>query len=77
VSADVYLYDATSVALGAALRCSNETAVGEPKPDVSVAGCSVGEPAEVPDSVSIIGGAPDGEPQPMHYFNARGSSGCT
>jgi hypothetical protein len=37
---------------------------------------SVGEPAEVPDSVSIIGGAPDGAPdgapQPMHYFNSRG-----
>jgi hypothetical protein len=33
---------------------------------------SVGEPAGVPDSVSIIGGAPDGEPQPMHYFDARG-----
>jgi len=33
---------------------------------------SVGEPAEVPDSVSIIGGAPDGEPQPMHYFDSRG-----
>jgi len=33
---------------------------------------SVGEPAEVPDSVSIIGGAADGEPQPMHYFDARG-----
>lgn len=33
---------------------------------------SVGEPAELPDSVSIIGGAPDGEPQPMHYFDARG-----
>lgn len=32
---------------------------------------SVGEPAEVPDSVSIIGGAPDGEPQPMHYFDSR------
>ena len=28
---------------------------------------SVGEPAELPDSVSIVGGAPDGEPQPMHY----------
>jgi hypothetical protein len=26
----------------------------------------------VPDSVSIIGGAPDGEPQPMHYFDSRG-----
>jgi hypothetical protein len=33
---------------------------------------SVGEPAEVPDSVSIIGGAPEGEPQPMHYFDSRG-----
>jgi hypothetical protein len=33
---------------------------------------SVGEPAEVPDSLSIIGGAPDGEPQPMHYFDSRG-----
>ena len=33
---------------------------------------SVGEPAEVPDSVSIIGGEPDGEPQPMHYFDDRG-----
>jgi len=30
------------------------------------------EPAEVPDSLSVIGGAPDGEPQPMHYFDARG-----
>jgi hypothetical protein len=33
---------------------------------------SVSEAAEVPDSVSIIGGAPDGEPQPMHYFDSRG-----
>ena len=33
---------------------------------------SVGEPAEMPDSVSVIGGAPDGEPQPMHYFDSRG-----
>src|SRR5437588_12603894 len=33
---------------------------------------SVGGPAEMPDSVSIIGGAPDGEPQPMHYFDSRG-----
>jgi hypothetical protein len=33
---------------------------------------SVGKPAEVPDSLSIIGGAPDGEPQPMHYFDERG-----
>jgi hypothetical protein len=33
---------------------------------------SVGEPAEMPDSISIIGGAPDGKPQPMHYFDGRG-----
>jgi hypothetical protein len=33
---------------------------------------SVGTPAEVPDSVSIIGGARAGEPQPMHYFDSRG-----
>lgn len=33
---------------------------------------SLGEPAELPDSISIIGGAPDAEPQPMHYFDARG-----
>jgi hypothetical protein len=33
---------------------------------------SVGEPAEVPDTISIIGGAPDGQPQPMHYFDSRG-----
>ena len=33
---------------------------------------SAGEPADVPDSVSIIGGAPDGDPQPMHYFDSRG-----
>jgi hypothetical protein len=33
---------------------------------------SAAEPAEVPDSISIIGGAPDGEPQPMHYFDSRG-----
>ena len=31
-----------------------------------------GEPAEVPDTISIIGGAPEGEPQPMHYFDSRG-----
>ncbi len=30
------------------------------------------EPPEVPDSISIVGGAPDGEPQPMHYFDSRG-----
>lgn len=33
---------------------------------------SVGRSGGVPDSVSIIGGAPEGEPQPMHYFDARG-----
>jgi hypothetical protein len=33
---------------------------------------SSGEPAEMPDTLSVIGGAPDGEPQPMHYFDARG-----
>jgi hypothetical protein len=33
---------------------------------------SVGEPAEVPDSIAIIGGAAPGEPQPMHYFDSRG-----
>ena len=30
------------------------------------------EPAEVPDTISIIGGAPEGDPQPMHYFDSRG-----
>ena len=30
---------------------------------------SAGEPEEVPDSISVIGGATDGEPQPMHYFD--------
>lgn len=33
---------------------------------------SAGEPAEVPDSISVIGGAPAGQPQPMHYFDSRG-----
>jgi hypothetical protein len=33
---------------------------------------SAAEPVEVPDSISIIGGAPPGEPQPMRYFDARG-----
>ncbi len=33
---------------------------------------TVAQPAEVPNSVSIIGGAPDGEAQPMHYFDSRG-----
>jgi hypothetical protein len=30
------------------------------------------EPAEVPDSLSVIGGTPEDEPQPMHYFDSRG-----
>ena len=33
---------------------------------------TVGEPAEMPSTLSVIGGAPDGEPQPMHYFDSRG-----
>jgi len=33
---------------------------------------TVAEQAEMPNSISIIGGAPDGEPQPMHYFDSRG-----
>jgi hypothetical protein len=33
---------------------------------------SAGEPDDLPDSVSIIGGAGKGEPQPMHYFDERG-----
>jgi hypothetical protein len=33
---------------------------------------STGQPAEVPDTLSVIGGAPIGEPQPMHYFDSRG-----
>lgn len=31
-----------------------------------------GEPADVPDSISVIGGASPGQPQPMRYFDARG-----
>ena len=30
------------------------------------------EPPELPSTVSIIGGAADGEPQPMAYFDSRG-----
>ena len=33
---------------------------------------SKGEPGDVPDSISIIGGAGEGDPQPMHYFDSRG-----
>lgn len=32
----------------------------------------MGEPVEVPNTLSIIGGAPEGEPQTMHYFDSRG-----
>ena len=38
---------------------------------------SSGEPVEMPDSISIIGGAPEGEPQPMHYFDVEASSEST
>jgi hypothetical protein len=33
---------------------------------------TVGEPAEMPDTLAIIGGAPEGDPQPMYYFDSRG-----
>jgi len=33
---------------------------------------SIGEPAEMPDTIAIIGGGAQGEPQPMHYFDSRG-----
>src|SRR4026209_981857 len=33
---------------------------------------STGQPAEMPTTLSVIGGAPDGERQPMHYFDSRG-----
>ena len=33
---------------------------------------SVGEPKDMPDTLSIIGGAPEGKAQPMHYFDSRG-----
>src|SRR5258708_35902712 len=33
---------------------------------------SVGERAEMPSRISIIGGGPHGEPPPMHYFDSRG-----
>jgi hypothetical protein len=32
---------------------------------------SVNEPAEFPDSIAVIGGAPDGESEPMHSFDDR------
>ncbi len=33
---------------------------------------TTGKPAALPDTLAIIGGAPEGEPQPMHYFDSRG-----
>jgi hypothetical protein len=33
---------------------------------------SLGQPAEMPATLSIIGGGAAGEPQPMHYFDSRG-----
>jgi hypothetical protein len=33
---------------------------------------TTGKPAAVPDTLAIIGGAPDGAPQPMYYFDSRG-----
>jgi hypothetical protein len=33
---------------------------------------STGEPVEMPSTLAVIGGASDGEPQPMHYFDSRG-----
>jgi hypothetical protein len=33
---------------------------------------TVGEPAEMPDTLSVIGGGSAGEPRPMHYFDSRG-----
>ena len=38
---------------------------------------SAGEPAEVPDSVSIIGGAPEGERSRCTTSTLEGSSGCS
>jgi hypothetical protein len=35
---------------------------------------TVGTTGGAPDSISIIGGAADGEPQPMRYFDERGVS---
>ncbi|HKG57220.1 MAG TPA: hypothetical protein VKA85_08230 [Candidatus Limnocylindrales bacterium] len=33
---------------------------------------SVSDVATIPDAIAIIGGANEGEPQPMHYFDSRG-----
>jgi hypothetical protein len=38
----------------------------------SIVFTSVGEPAEVPDTLSVIGEAPEGQPRPMHYYDSRG-----
>ena len=37
---------------------------------------SKGRPADVPDSVSIIGGAPDGDPQGRCTTSTQGSQGA-
>lgn len=52
------------------IRLTLRTTIGRLGPFVVIR--SVGEPAENPDSLSVIGGAPAGEPQPMHYFDSRG-----
>jgi hypothetical protein len=52
------------------MRISGRTTIEPLGPFIVVR--SVGEPAEVPDTISIIGGAPDDQPQPMHYFDSRG-----
>jgi hypothetical protein len=52
------------------LKLSTETTISRLGEFVVMS--SVGEPAEMPDTISIIGGAPPGEPQPMHYFDSRG-----
>jgi len=33
---------------------------------------TAGQPAELPDSIAIIGGGSPRDPQPMHYFDSRG-----
>ena len=53
------------------LKMSAETTV-ERLGEFIVMRSATTKPAELPDSVSIIGGANDGEPQPMHYFDSRG-----
>ena len=52
------------------LKMSAETSIGRLGEFIVIR--SVGQPAELPDTISIVGGGPDGEPQPMHYFDSRG-----